>query len=90
MSFNKIGGVHEALGDTKKDLLYKLKTLDMLKKIYPGNHQHAIYSLNNVSISYNKLGDSKKSGEYYNKAVKMRENLSRRFLIKIAPSKGQV
>ena len=47
----------------------------MRQELYSGNHPDIAQSLNDLAVTYSKLGDNKKALEYTTKALQMRQEL---------------
>jgi len=56
-------------------LEYFLKAYEMRKKLYDSDHPDLAQSLNNLAVSYTRLGDYNKALEYELKTYEMRKKL---------------
>ena len=50
----------------------------MRQRLYSGDHPDFAQSLNNMAVSYERLGDDHKAAEFYLKALEMRQRLLQR------------
>ena len=63
--------VYGELGDHQRALEYKVKALEIAKKVLPETHPDLAVSYNNVGSAYGALGDHQREQEYKEKAQEL-------------------
>jgi tetratricopeptide (TPR) repeat protein len=68
-SYNKLGTLHRALGETKESVICYQKTLEILLKIYGEKHPLVATSYNNLGNAYRTLGEIEPGLRCYKNAL---------------------
>jgi tetratricopeptide (TPR) repeat protein len=76
-TLNNIGSCHEGSGDLAMALEFKLRALDMRKRLYKEDMMHPdlASSYTNLSLTYFSLGDHARSAEFKLKALEIKKSI---------------